>query len=619
MNQVQYHSYQDKFHKLSEQYLDNFSVKKYEKLKYDEVFVSRITSDILLLNSLQKYSDTSSIFLNQLCEILVHSQNELSHNYCLFKGRMRIIYTLLKVYESQKEVKYLEYATQFFTIEKVIEYVSSRHISNGLLNGRMGVLVGIMFYRNFVQQESHRELTQYILQEIIKNITTDKAGLTNAFVDCHIAPLTNLSEGNAGMIWAFSKIQESNQSEDLLEVTKSLVDSLNNQWKNDWSNWADNYKKITSHHQQELFLEKYQHKSFVFFNTPNNNFDFWNGTLGIILSLFQYININPAYTNKTLRKINKSLKALWESCDDNFKVGKSKELFYIYISLYKLTQKNTFKMQALSILDNLEDTDINKLPLLRCVLGAYKLDELDLVPSIHFTEKLEGNLKLMIHESLFVKSFPRTKTLIDKSDINFCNSYIFPEKNFLNSKFVQKIEKSLHTYTASQDKNHKRLFYDCINYERAIRRHYETHKNKSILNTDYIFQNKSANNLLRLNYSELLKIEFILADTTLLLESKYDWNIIDETPELENFSTPEGKFYKLINLLPNSDKASEISISENQLILLEAFTEKVSLNEAKQIFLNHFSINSKNEKQELETFVENSFELFIFNRYIILL
>jgi hypothetical protein len=575
-----------------------------------------ITDEILQLISLQQYHFEAKSKLLNSCEQLHDIEKIMPHDYCLFTGRMRVIYTFLKVYESLHEEKYLAFAKSFFVKGKVIDYVMTSQNFNGLLKGRLGTLMGLINFKKYAPELGLDDIIDTIFDEIIKNLVIDKYGLSNFFPESHIDSITNLASGNAGLIWFFTTLSQKESRKDIGKIIEYLLQSLNGQWNKKWSNWKDNSMKIASVNDHFICIEQFKNDNISFFKSPKNNHDYWEGSLGICIALVSYLIKFPSKNNEILGKIERTLNNIERKENDAYKLQNAKALFYLYTSLYGVTNDTKYELKFHELLENPALKKLTKVSLLLCILNN-DVKELDVLPTFYSLEYLLKNLSRNIQKALIIRYYPKTITLLNHLEEKYFELNFFQNDNGFNANFFQNFETNFRDCSLIKTHQHRKILKDSFKLEQFNRKKIARHQNKILLKVEGIVQFSQANEVLSLAELDLMEKEFVVADNVYLVETKWNWLQIDKMSLDEVLKIPASNYYGLIKVKPNNEQKSVLSLSENQLIFLEIFYDKTSVKNAKALFLTNFDIKSESERQNLLIFMDDAIEQFIFNRYIV--
>jgi predicted SnoaL-like aldol condensation-catalyzing enzyme len=607
--------YLDEFNNILPDYLSEI---KSEKRDINQQNFIEITNEILQLISLQTYHSEAKNTLINLCEQLHDIEKIMPYDYCLFTGRMRIIYTFLKVYESLQEEKYLAFAKSFFVKGKVIDYVTTSQNFNGLLKGRLGTFMGLLYLKKYASELELGDITDSIFDEIIKNLAIDKHGLNNFYPELHINSITNLASGNAGLIWFFTTLSNQKSKKEIKKILESLCQSLNGQWSMKWSNWKDNYMKIASINDHFIHINQFEKGNISYFNIPKNNYEYWQGSLGICISLVNYLIQLSFKNSQLLDKIERNLKSIERKENNTYILENVKELFYLYTSLFRITNDIKYELKAYDLLKNPALKKSTKISLLLCILNDNDVEQLDILPTFNNFIYLRKDLSENIQKSLIIRYYPKTVTLLNHLDKKYFKLHFLKNDNELSAKFFQNFETNFENCSLIKTNQHRKILKDSFKLERFKWKKVVKHQNKIFLKVQEIVQFSQANQVLNLEESDLLEKEFIVADNVYLLETKWNWFKIDKIPLDEVLKIPSSNYYGLIKIKPNNEQKTVLALSENQLIFLEIFYEKTSIKQAKVSFLDNFDIKSESERENLLVFMEDTIEQFIFNRFIVL-
>lgn len=228
------------------------------------------------------------------------------------------------------------------------------------------------------------------------------------------------------------------------------------------------------------------------------------------------------------------------------------------------------------------------------------------------------NLLKDIQKSLIIRYYPMTVSLLNLLEKKYFWLNTFLNSNELNARFYQKFDTNFRKNSLLKTNQYRNIIKDSFKYEQFNRKKINNHQNKIFLKVQEIVQFSQANEVLRLSEFDLMEKEFVVADNVYLLETKWNWFRIDKMPLDEVLKIPESNHFGLIKVKPNNEQKLVFSLSENQLIFLEIFYEKINIKQAKALFLNNFDIKPESEYQDLVSFMDVTIEQFIFNRFIVL-
>jgi Lanthionine synthetase C-like protein len=584
----------------------------------NEQDIVQISGEILQLISLQSYHIGARVKLINLCVKLKEVGEKLPHTYCLFTGRMRIIYTFLKVYESLQEDTYLDYAKLLFVENKFRDYAITAQNNTGILKGRLGAFLGLLYLKKNIPTLEIDDTLDFTFNEIIKNLVVDKYGLLNFFQDSHKDSLTGLANGNAGLIWFFSTIIRGNSADDeIKEIIQYLLQSLDGQWNIRRSNWKDNSMQITSVNEHLLYIEQFEKGNFSFFKSPKNNYNFWEGSLGICVSLTNYLLYSNQKENEILNKIERNLKNIEKKKGIDLTNQNVKALCYIYSSLHRITGDSNYAQKIEDLIETpiLEKT--TKVSLLLSVLENHDVEKLDILPNLKNLNYLHKGLLDNVKKALIVRYYPQTLNLLNFLHKDYFESKLLQSNCQLTLKFFQDFDYDLKNEFLSLDKKYVKIIKDSFVREQLNRKSVAKHSNKIFLKIQDIVQFSQADTILNLEDSALLSREFIIADDVYVKVSKWNWSQVGSMPLDKIIEIEASSHFELIKVKPINDQKITLPFSENQLILFELFYEKISINQAKISFFNNFDIASETEYLDLTLFFDKTIESFIFNRLIV--
>ncbi|MEA5402907.1 lanthionine synthetase LanC family protein [Arcicella sp. DC2W] len=575
-----------------------------------------ITDDILLLLAIHKKYRNVEIQLKSLCEKLQRIEAEIPHTYCLFTGRGRVIYTYLKVYEALLDKQYLNYANTFISKSKVIDYVTNSQRSNCLLKGRIGVLLILHYLNKFSPELVLEDIINSTFDIVIQNLIVDKFGITSFYPDSNKSSLTGLGSGNAGLIWVFNLLSSKKYLTSEEKIIKSLLASLEGQWNKKRLCWNDNLLKISTTKEHFNLIEHFNSDDIYFFKQPQVNTNFWEGSLGICISLANYILSSDVQNQELVHKIELCLTKIESKESDTYNINNIKELCYLYCKLYKITGNVKYELKIISLLDTTGLTIPLKLSLLLCLTNDYDVDILDVLPNINLTDCLPENLEHRIQKSLVMRYYPQTMFILEYLERNYFDSSLMQNSIFYNQAFFQTFENILKNCSFFKTHQNRKVLKNSLKFEQFNRKCIAKHTNKIFLKIEEIVQFSLANHILNLKESDLLAKQFMIADNVYLFESKWEWWKMDRKPLSESLLIPPSNYYGAIKVKPNHEQKTVLGLSENQLIFLESFYERTSIKDAKETFLNNFEIQTEIEQNKLLTFMDETLEQFIFNGLI---
>ncbi len=577
-----------------------------------------ITDDILLLLAIHKNSSDVEVQLRSLCEKLQRIEAEIPHTYCLFTGRGRVIYTYLKVYEELLDKQYLNYANTFISKSKVVDYITNTQRSNCLLKGRIGVLLILQYLHKFSPELALEGIIHSTFDIIIQNLIVDKSGITSFYPDANKGSLTGLGSGNAGLIWAFNLLSSKmyRMSDDTM--LKALLASLEGQWNKKELCWNDNLLKISTTEEHFKLIEHFNAGHIHLFKQPQVNTSFWEGSLGICISLTNYILSSDTHHKELVHKIELCLTKIERKESDTYYINNMKELCYLYGKLYKITGDVKYERKIISLLDTVGLTIPLKLSLLLCLTNDYDVNKLEVLPNINLTNCLPENLENRIQKSLVMRYYPQTLFFLEHLEENYFDTHLMQNSIIYNQTFFKKFENILKKCSLFKTHRNQRILKNSLKFEQFNRKCIAKHTSKIFLKIEEIVQFSLTNHLLNLKESDLLEKQFVIADNVYLFESKWEWWKINRKPLNEILLIPSSSYYGVIKVKPNNEQKVVLGLSENQLIFLESFYEKMSIKDAKETFLNNFEIQTEMEKNKLLVFMDETLEQFIFNGLIVL-
>lgn len=577
-----------------------------------------ITDNILLLLEIHKKYSTVEVQLKNLCEKLHRIETGIPHTYCLFTGRGRVIYTYLKVYEELLDKQYLKYANAFISKSKVIDYITNSQRSNCLLNGRIGVLIILHYLDKFCPELVLEEIINSTFDLVIQNLVVDKFGITSFYSDSNMGSLTGLGSGNAGLIWALNLLSSKNYRKSEDKTLESLLASLEGQWNKKRLCWNDNLLKISTIEDHFKLIECFNSDNIYFLKQPQVNTSFWEGSLGICISLTNHILSFGIQNQKLVHKIEQSLTKIENEGGDVYNINNIKELCYLYCSLYKITGNIKYEIKIISLLEITGLTISLKLSLLLCFTNDYDVDKLDVLPNINITNCLPENLENCIQKSLVKRYYPQTLSFLEYLEENYFDSNLMQRVTIYNQTFFQKFESNLKKCSFLKTHQKRKMLKDSLKFEQFNRKCIAKHPNKILLKVEDIVQFSLTNHVLNLKGSDFLEKEFIIADNVYLFQSKWEWWKMNIKPFSEILSISPNIYYCAIKVKTNNEQKTILSLSENQLVFLESFYARTSIKNAMQDFINNFEIQTENERKKLLIFIDETLEQLIFNGLIVL-
>jgi hypothetical protein len=610
--------YQKEIRKVSHTVFEDIRA-KYE---VEDIFLAiqnnipTITEDILMLISL---NEKVNIEINELvyilCNQLIENEKRISNNYCFFTGRFRIIYTLINAHNYKNDLVSLNDISLFIKKEKLVEYFQSPYTQNGLYNGRVGILLGLLHFINYTKQESFRDLIDWTTDELIENFKVDKFGLNNFFEDRHIGTLAGFASGNAGTIWGLCQIYQSKADMQLLVIIKAFVESLDGVWSPKMKNWKDNYHHISTSEEHNFLVNNFDDKTSNSFKKPQNNFDFLNGTIGIIISLLAYLSCSKNKDKSALERIENALKSLESHSSDLFISQNCNSLFFIYSSLFQLTNQVEYSLKSLNLLSIPNTSPAQKYSLLNTILNN---NHHDFLPKINTNNFSATTLTKKLKLAIFQRYYAKTIALINKIDKEYL-------KNNLNEKYsqiglisIENFEKEVISIYQNPATKHRKLIKECFLFENELKKKVLKFDNKAYLKAKEIVLTSKASELLDLNSEEINKIEFVLSKEVYFNLVKWNWADENFLRYLENPKAFKGEYFIMSQIRPIKEEVSSLLITENHVLILKSFLEMTSKVNSKTTYLENFDFKSQQEMSSMEIFFEEIFEYCLYSKIIVI-
>ncbi len=581
---------------------------------------------------IQKYSDIILVlcsFVNYFPEIKSHiklirqeiSQNvaKLGHNYSYFNGRTRLIYAFhisdqyLDIEDFSLQIKDL------FDENKWNDYVNGLE-DNGLINGYAGALISANVLIHAGVLKNGPQWVDFINHQILNNLEpVEKTScLMNFYKDAHFKIITDLEYGNAGLVWLFSECTNTNSIFPNYFL-KQIVEYIKNNWNAVDINWKNHTIKISNFDQQKELCNLIEQNSFIRrkYQLFTKKDIFWNGGLGISFALIRCIN-----SFKDSNLVNEVLSMIISFAKKNtsqFQFVEYKfEWYYLYTQLYQLTKEDEFLTTSNRILESSSDV-IVKLKMLAYSIQGFDSDDLITFPMLKKAMFTKGKLSSgSIYVETLNKYYSRTVYLLEKKgllQILFDKQNEFEAENkhtlFILSKGLLK------SVTLNLSNIEKKLIHDCFNYEDFCRKKIQTHNNKLLVKLHNIIQYQQINQYWIMEPNIEGRFQFKICNDVYIRKSQWNWSVFDSQTDLSKFLEDKKNTYTLIKIKPTKEQKIELPISENELLLLELFIEPVSLHTVKEKYLEYFDINSQDSVDIINTFINETFELLLYNRAII--
>src|SRR5258708_13556469 len=116
--------------------------------------IQEITSDLFILLEIHHYKKSNSkalpiIYI--LTEFLEELRDSMGNNYCFFSGKLRVYYVLQKLYLKINDPHLIPIPKSFID-NGIVQYLFSQYHGNGLLNGKVGFILGTSLVTDVTDQ-----------------------------------------------------------------------------------------------------------------------------------------------------------------------------------------------------------------------------------------------------------------------------------------------------------------------------------------------------------------------------------------------------------------------------------------------------------------------------------
>lgn len=580
--------------------------------------VENITCNMLLLLKLYPEYPQSVVYINKYFNLILANKSLVTNSYCFFLGRLRIVFTLLKLFSVLKEDQYLTAAKHFLNTDRILDYLRSPYVHNGLVNGKAGLILGLNVCHAHLSNNNFEGIRNETLNRIFQDISPSQTGISNCDSESAENHRCDMRQGSAGMIWLLSEFFEDPQSKTYLKkVLKYLVARINKDWDVSNSCWRASIKNITTYSQQKAYIIKLKKRQIAFFKESEIDHAFWTGTSGIIVSLTSYLkHIKKNHKQKSfiVNKIFAAEERIWQSITSRSNPKDLKSFFYTYLVLYKFFKKKKYLEKA-HYISNLKVNAKDKLAMLLCIHNKYDLEWLNVLPSVTWVHSVSEIHTTDLPKFIIQNKYPKTSVLIGNSLPLF-----FPNSNFLryplSEYFFYYFEKSTKEQISKPSTLEFQAIRDCFKYEILKRKINTKYQNKIFLKTLEILQKQRSAKLFANPFNKLQKNKFQIPPTVSLHNFLWDWVTDDHGKPLSNLEANSGNHIVALQAKSNPKSQGEYLLTESQVILIEKFYSPTSIEDAIRRFSEEFTISSAMDVEKLDHFTENAIEYFVFNGLI---
>ncbi|MCO6478589.1 MAG: hypothetical protein J5I94_18295 [Phaeodactylibacter sp.] len=207
-------------------------------------------------------------------------------NYAFYTGRMGVVYTLLKVYESLAEKAYLEKAEELAI--KCGRFIELRDPPvYDLLNGTAGALLGLLFLYEKKQSQEILQLIEQYVNHLLDGVKWGRRGIFWDITGWEIWPLTGFSHGSSGIGYVFIQLAKLFDNAAYYWIAEQSFNYENQFYSKKNNNWKDFRKPRLN---SEANMEKYGFQSLEdlsYFTRPKYMNAWCHGSPGIALTRFE--------------------------------------------------------------------------------------------------------------------------------------------------------------------------------------------------------------------------------------------------------------------------------------------------------------------------------------------
>jgi len=593
--------------KLTSSYLNSFRRRSSDV--DTKSLVHEITSDLMLLLQLyrlgiERFRIKQLIFL--LVKDLAVVKDKLGNNYCVFFGRLRVFLVLIKIYTEFDDKKLLKVAESF--LEGSIEdYLNSPFNGNGLVNGKAGLITALSEVCTLGNLD-RESILKVCIDRFLSGIAPYKTGIINLNNLSDLAPSNSLAQGAASVVWLLSSIQRSGNTLDstLRLILDKAVLYTNSTFNSEIGSWSLLEKDLNSYKEH---LSALRGSGLTNKKLSNN---FWEGSSGIMVALLNYLlldGVNQVVRIQVTKNIEKAERILWKNLKNKYE---HRYLFYTYLMLYKVLQKQVYLERADKIFHDCE----NRREKLIIALTIYRNGDtsiLDIIPE--FSNRIEWVSQPQfekLSQSFFYQSYPKTSQLLvalRKSIISDLDNPII-----LMGDFHFNLEKLLE---GKIKRIRNRRLTECFQFEKFRRKFLNGMVNKFQLKLNEIKECRLADEMLRLEPEQFGKRIMVISPTIDAFKTKWDWSQ-GRIEEIVNNLKVKGESQVLIVQARATNRGyTEISLTLEEYILLCTFKRPIKIAAAIRSFKKNFTMNTPSDELSFNEYCQSTLTELIFSRLLI--
>ena len=611
----------EQLHSLTDAFLQDAlqlqsTIDRYIEIATDTILlISELEQRQLLPNELRHLSRQ---IVEDLCSTLAQQKADDSHNYCLFSGKMRMIFTFIKAYEVYRDESYLVYAKDLLK-EDILEYASSSSLGNGLHQGRAGLLLGVLYCRSYLKEPYIDQLIRITFDLIVDHLQLQKKGVSLFYPDRHIAPLCDLAQGNAGLLWLLLEVHKNNSGSPLGPLISSLGKYIDSEWSTSLEMWPNYYKDIRSFDDHRLFVDKWKADHLDFFIAPEHDYSFWQGSLGIVTSLLYYNQVMSTFPGRqTKGKILKTLEKQKSSAPlTHQRTNPTPSLLAHYCS-YRLTGNRRHWQEAKHIFLNSSNP--------REKIGMHLSTKGNSFYTNHIIPRITPKSTAGIFSSHYLagvrgvlinKKYRKTIELVNTLSPSLVDDNFSHINNFLNDSLYRSFRNFLRDSVFPKYPSYKKVITDCLKFETMKLTFAEAFPNKILLKTEEIVHYTTADQLLKLPKETLLQEVMHISEKVKIAIFSWNWAQHNMENIRKALDTPPDPYVILTQIRTFARETEEFALSEAQLLLIEKFYEPVSVAQALEDYYLDYEVTSEEDKAKIKSFVFDTIDFLLYNRFIV--
>lgn len=436
--------------------------------------------------------------------------SKLGHHYGLYRGRIGVIYTLVRYYENTREKKWLQLALDLAA--GVAGFIQSNLVKYRLYDGLAGTILGLLYLYQYRPAPQLQQDIELAITKLVTNFRFNQEGMYwDGDQPNYTTPPVGYANGVSGIIHVLQELYNFLNDPFYQQLAQSALNYRSSLWNEHLQNWENTELNLDDPDKEWKLKEMYLHSGEVF-NPDRDSWSWYSGKIGNLLL--------PETTHRAQLDLRQTVT----------------KLNWIDLSAYLYLEGDTTTITGIlsKTIDESSDWNMENGLL---GLGYFYLAQTNrkLNPFFHIQIDPNKNLKdshkiNRISRKEYVNNFwtrfyPRTSVILKAIDpqkeISILNDKFSVDAVVLNQHYLNYVEQVAGTF----DEPSKMILLDVLHFESQKQKHWIT----NVSNIEYHLRpykiQGALNYLFSITEETLLKLKFQLSKEVFLIASKWDWTM----------------------------------------------------------------------------------------------